>query len=190
MTPCQYEIDNFDQTQTIIVASKNPVKIGAGKQGFERMFPKLQAQAQGFSIPSGVPDQPLTDEETLQGALNRAQNVRTLHADADFWMGIEGGVEAHADSYQCFAWVVVIGKDGRVGKARTAMFYQPKEIAVLVREGMELGHADDKVFGRENSKQHSGSVGLLTGDVIDRKEYYTQAVVLALIPFRNTSLTF
>ena len=58
----------------------------------------------------------------------------------------------------------------------------------LVREGKELGEADDIVFGKENSKQTYGAVGLLTGDVIDRTRFYEDAVVLALIPFRNPDL--
>jgi non-canonical (house-cleaning) NTP pyrophosphatase len=57
-----------------------------------------------------------------------------------------------------------------------------------VRQGMELGDADDAVFGRSNSKQANGAVGILTGNVIDRAELYEQAVVLALIPFKNPEL--
>jgi len=132
----------------------------------------------------------MTDNETLRGALNRVQNARALEPDAHYWVGIEGGVDTHSGSVESFAWVVVIGKDERTGKARTAAYYLPEETAKLVREGMELGHADDLVFGRTNSKQSSGSVGLLTDDVIDRFAYYVQAVILALIPFKNANLTF
>jgi non-canonical (house-cleaning) NTP pyrophosphatase len=46
------------------------------------------------------------------------------------------------------------------------------------------------VFGRSNSKQQNGSVGILTHDVIDRTAYYVHAVILALIPFVNLQLTF
>ena len=110
-------------------------------------------------------------------------------------MGIEGGVadtpEQMAGTLESFAWVVVIDQEeGSIGKARTAAFYQPEEVAKLVRGGVELGLADDTVFGRSNSKQSSGSVGLLTGDVIGREAYYVQAVILALIPFKNWTLTF
>jgi non-canonical (house-cleaning) NTP pyrophosphatase len=92
---------------------------------------------------------------------------------------------------QSFAWIVVIDSEkGRIGKARTAAYYQPEEVAKLVRGGMELGHADDLVFGRSNSKQGNGNVGLLTGDVMNRESYYVQAVILALIPFKNEKLTF
>lgn len=191
----------------VIVASKNPVKIGAARDGFSRMFPSLTFDVRATSVPSGVPDQPFTDEETLQGALNRARNARDVEPNADYWIGLEGGVDAgkagdtddggDGGPIQSFAWIVVVGKgkgkDGageRVGKARTATYYLPEETAKLLRDGMELGHADDLVHGRTNSKQKSGSVGILTDDVVNRQSYYSEAVVLALIPFKNASLTF
>ncbi|KAF8853970.1 NTPase [Acephala macrosclerotiorum] len=182
-------------SKQIVVASKNPVKIAAALEGFQRMFPNFTYTIHGISVPSGVPEQPFTDAETLQGALNRAQSAREQVPEGDYWIGLEGGVEDTPDraagALQSFAWIVIIDRErGRTGKARTATFYQPEEVAKLVRGGMELGHADDAVFGRSNSKQSNGSVGLLTGDVIGREAYYVQAVILALIPFKNGSLTF
>ncbi len=175
--------------KTIIVASTNPVKIAAALSGFRRMFPDEEFSVRGMSVPSGVSDQPRTDEETQRGALNRMAAALKQIPQADYWIGLEGGVEDRDGELECFAWMVV--SDGtRLGKSRTATFYLPEEAARLVRQGMELGHADDVVFGRANSKQQNGSVGLLTGDVVDRAAYYEQAVILALIPFRNPALTF
>jgi len=57
-----------------------------------------------------------------------------------------------------------------------------------VRAGVELGEADDIVFQRANSKQENGAIGLLTGDVIDRRQLYEHAIVLALVAFKNPSL--
>ena len=177
------------KVKTIIVASTNPVKIAAALEGFRRMFPAETFEARGVPAPSGVSDQPMTDAETLQGALNRVAHIRVAEPSADYWIGLEGGVEDRADGLECFAWIVA--SDGtRMGKSRTATFRLPEEVARLVREGMELGHADDAVFGRANSKQQNGSGGLLTNDVIDRAAYYNQAVILALIPFLNPKLTF
>ncbi|KAG8411171.1 hypothetical protein J3459_016567 [Metarhizium acridum] len=187
--------------RVVIVASENPVKIGAARDGFSRMFPGVAFDVRATSVPSGVPDQPSTDQETLQGALNRARNARAAEPNADYWVGLEGGVDdagpAHREApMQSFAWIAVIGKGGeegspeRVGKARTATYYLPRQTATLLRGGMELGHADDLVHGRTNSKHKSGSVGILTGDVVNRQSYYSEAVVLALIPFRNAQLTF
>ncbi|PHH91479.1 hypothetical protein CDD83_262 [Cordyceps sp. RAO-2017] len=179
-------------TQTVIVASQNPVKIGAARHGFSRMLSGTGFDVRGVSVPSGVPDQPLSDGQTLQGAVNRAGNARSAEPAADFWVGIEGGVEASPGGgpVESFAWIVVVGRDGRAGRARTAAYCLPEEAARLLRDGMELGHADDLVHGRTNSKQHSGSVGILTDDAVDREAYYSQALILALIPFKNPRLTF
>jgi non-canonical (house-cleaning) NTP pyrophosphatase len=51
-----------------------------------------------------------------------------------------------------------------------------------------LGEADDLVFGRSNSKQANGAVGLLTDDAVTRTTYYVPAVIFALIPFKNAEL--
>lgn len=175
----------------IVVASSNPVKIQAAQTGFEHMFPYDSFAARGVSVPSGVSHQPMTDEETLQGALTRATNARTADPHAAFWVGIEGGCEEKHGELWTFAWVVVLPAAQGVaasGKGRTGAFCLPREVAELVRQGVELGEADDRVFGRSNSKQSNGAVGLLTGDVIDRQSYYVHAVVLALVPFRNQEL--
>lgn len=173
----------------VIVASTNPVKIESARRGFVAMFPNEAFTVSGVNVPSGVRDQPLGDDETLRGAHNRAANARALAPDADYWIGIEGGVSDANGEMQAFAWVVVLS-ERRTGKSRTGTFMLPQEVARLLRDGMELGHADDVVFGRANSKQQNGSVGLLTGDIIDRANYYEHAVILALIPFKNTALTF
>jgi non-canonical (house-cleaning) NTP pyrophosphatase len=53
---------------------------------------------------------------------------------------------------------------------------------------MELGEADDVVFGTDNSKQKMGAVGLLTKGLTNRAQYYEEAVQKALIPYMNPSL--
>ncbi|KAH6607316.1 hypothetical protein Trco_003629 [Trichoderma cornu-damae] len=185
-----------DQVARVVVASRNPVKISAAREGFGGMFPRQGFSFTGINVPSGVADQPMTDAETLRGARNRARNARDAEPQADYWVGIEGGVDDGGDAMETFAWVVVLGKAAgtdrpeRMGRARTAAFYQPEEVARLVRSGTELGPAGDQVFGSDNSRQHSGSIGLLTGGLINRSEYYVPAVIAALIPFRNSTLTF
>ena len=172
----------------VIVASKNPVKIKAAQMGFQSMFPQKEWVFDSISVPSEVRDQPMTSYETLQGAINRAANAKEVMSEADFWIGIEGGVEIHDDQMEVFAWISVLDKLGRYSKSKTANFYLPPKVADLVKQGIELGKADDIVFGQSNSKQQGGSVGLLTNGVINRSDYYQSAVVLALIPFLQEEL--
>lgn len=172
----------------LVVASKNPVKITAVRLGFEKMFPQETFSLDGVSVASGAADQPMSDAETLEGAWNRCHRAVSAAPDADFWIGIEGGVEDTAGDMEAFAWVVIKSHDGKIGKGRSSAFFLPAKIAELIRAGKELGEADDIVFQRTNSKQENGAVGLLTHNAIDRTHYYTDAMILALIPFANPAL--
>lgn len=170
----------------VIIASKNPVKVNSVRESFTLAMPHVQFDFEGVSVASGVGDQPMSDKETLQGASHRAFNSQKEYA-GDFHIGIEGGIEDDGQVMTAFAWVVILS-EGKIGKARTSTFELPQKIADLVRSGVELGHADDMIFKRENSKQKDGAVGILTNGIIDRTEYYKQAVILALIPMLNKDL--
>ncbi len=171
----------------IIVASHNPVKIRATLEGFQTMFPSEMFEIAGVNVPSGVRDQPLSDQETLQGALQRAEGAFQCEQGADYWVGIEGGIEEIQGEMEVFAWAVV-KSSAILGKGKTGTFFLPQAVVKLVKEGKELGEADDIVFKRHNSKQENGAVGILTDNVIDRTGFYKVAVLLALIPFKHPEL--
>lgn len=170
----------------IIVASKNPVKIAASRRGFEQVFADQPIEILGIEVDSGVDAQPMSDRETARGARQRADTAAEAQPDADYWVGLEGGVDDDAGMH-AFAWVVV-RRGHQYGRSRTASFELPPRIAELVRGGTELGEADDQVFGEVGSKRKQGAVGLLTGGLIDRAELYEPAVALALIPMLNPKL--
>jgi inosine/xanthosine triphosphatase len=172
----------------VYIGSTNPVKLECTKIGFESAFGGNTAfEFIGKSVSSDVSDQPMTNEETLTGAFNRAMHLKAKYADGDFFVGIEGGIQRLGIEMEAFAWVV-IASSGAIGKAQTSTFQLPPQIVDLINLGVELGHADDLVFKRKNSKQGNGAVGILTHNIIDRVEYYRHAVVLALIPFINPEL--
>jgi inosine/xanthosine triphosphatase len=174
----------MESMKTIVVASQNPVKLNAVLNGFKTMFPQDEFQARGVDTRSGVSDQPMGDEETLRGACQRAAAAMACAPEADFWAGIEGGaIEDDGDLY-AFAWVVIQSRQ-RYSRSRTGTFLIPPQVAELVRQGLELGDADDRVFHRQNSKQADGAIGLLTGGILDRTGFYLHAVLLALTPFKS-----
>jgi inosine/xanthosine triphosphatase len=170
--------------QTLVVASQNPVKIEATRRGFVSMFPRRVFHLHPVAVPSGVRPQPLSDVETLQGALTRVQHAAHLVPQADYWVGIEGGVEEGQGSMEAFAWIVVSAPP-LLGKSRTGTFSVPEEVAALVRQGHELAAAVEKVYQHTQVKSTTGAVGVLTEGVIDRVQLYEHAVVLALIPFKH-----
>lgn len=181
----------------VAVGSLNPVKINAARSGLSQGF-QIDIPADnviGFNVPSLVPDQPIGDAETKQGALNRAKSAYDAYCllnnmKPSYGVGLEGGIQVLNDGsndMECFAYMVIY--DGKkYGSSRTCSFTLPKAISTLVQSGLELGDADDAVFGGKNSKQKGGTVGHLTNGVIDRTKYYEQAMILATIPFLNENL--
>lgn len=184
----------FAVSLRIAIASGNPVKRRATLEAVRVALGQKDVSALTVEVDSGVPDQPFGDEQTLAGARNRADAARTIMPDADLWVGLEGGVVERDGALECLAWSVVLGAgpNGELirGESRTATYVLPAEIADLVRAGVELGEATDRVFGAIDTKRSTGTVGPLTGGVIDRVAYYAHATVLALVPFRNVALTF
>lgn len=187
----------------VVVGSRNPVKVEAARLGVERAFPGAEVEVRGVAVPSGVPDQPMDDEETRRGARGRADAAIRAVPEADFWVGMEGGLDElrtatnhdpDRDRLFAYAWVAVRrrGPGGtdvpRLGESRTANFELPPRVVELVRGGMELGEADDHVFGRSDSKSEEGAVGLLTRGLVTRAELYAPAVLLALVPFLRRDL--
>jgi len=75
------------------------------------------------------------------------------------------------------------------GYSKTSSFLLPPALCDLViNQNMELGHADDKIFQRVNSKHGQGTIGKLTDGEIDRSDYYVHALKQALIPWIRPEL--
>jgi inosine/xanthosine triphosphatase len=172
----------------IYIGSKNPVKIESTRKGFDDVFKNISgSEFIGKSVSSGVGDQPMTNTETLKGADNRAKNLKANFPEGDFFVGIEGGIQAIGDEMEAFAWIAILG-DKLTGKVQSSTFQLPPKIVALIHQGIELCHAADIVFQRKNSKQGNDAVRILTNNAIDRVEYYRHAVILVLIPFINVEL--
>jgi inosine/xanthosine triphosphatase len=176
------------KSNQVIIASHNPVKLQAAKNGFNQIFPESKFVWIQADAPSGVSKQPFSDTETLMGAINRVGYIQENFPEAAFWIGIEGGIQFDDNSQMsAFAWIVIKNSE-LMGKARSGTFFLPPRVARLVKSGLELGEADDLVFDQKNSKQNNGAIGLLTGDILTRTSLYEHAVLLALIPFLNPAL--
>lgn len=174
----------------IAVGSTNPVKIESSSVGITAAL-KIESKDinfEGFDVPSGVPAQPVGDDETKQGSINRAITAYECFSSKygnppQFSIGLEGGISALGEeNMECFAWISIFNGI-KTSCARTGSFVLPPAIRDHVRGGMELGDADDAVFGTKNAKQGDGTVGHLTRNVINRTSYYSPAVTLAMIPF-------
>lgn len=162
----------------ICVGSNNPVKVGAVRDAFGQYYPECEVI--GNKVDSGIAEQPMSEEETVRGATNRA--IAALEY-ADFGVGLEGGVTTIGGvMFEC-AWCVVVDKSGRKGVGGGLYFELPKKVADLISAGGELGPIMNQLTGEENVKEKSGAIGIFTKGKLDRKTAYVQLVTSALIKF-------
>jgi inosine/xanthosine triphosphatase len=167
----------------IIVGSKNPVKINAVKQIFSKVYKNIQIKA--LKIDSGVGNQPLGLNQCYQGALNRAEKVKLKHPAADFWIGIEAGLQTFDFGTFTGGIVVILDKNNIQGIGISSQLLLPEKIVSKTSKKNELGQVLGNITQRKNIKKQEGAFGLFTNNIISRKDAYVQAVACALSRFLN-----
>jgi inosine/xanthosine triphosphatase len=168
------------EIRSVAVGSGNPVKLAAVGKVLGSVFPGATVAA--CPVPSGVPDQPFGDDETIRGARERARAARA-QLDTDLGVGLEGGVVDGPASMRTCAWCVVVHRDGREGVGGSLAMPLPDTVAQMIRAGTELGHAMDALVAERGTKHGKGAVGILTDGRIDRQGAYEVLVTYALAPF-------
>lgn len=171
----------------VVVGSKNPVKIKAAEEAFKKVWSDKEWEVVGVEVNSGVSDQPMSDEESILGATNRAKKAMEIE-NADFAVGMEGGIQKISDKWFDKGWMVVVNKKGEIGIGSSVNIETPPKLMKLIEEGRELGEANDLYFKQKNSKQAGGHFGLMTNGLIDRTHGYIDGLIMALSRFLHEDL--
>ena len=167
--------------RSIAVGSTNPVKLAAVRAVLGALAPS--ATIASVAVASTVPDQPFGDGETIRGAVARASAARVA-LSADLGVGLEGGVVEEIDgSMRTCAWAAIVDGHGRSGVGGSLAMTLPPDVASMIRDGVELGVAMDRLVGAHNTKHGRGAVGILTAGIVDRQRAYEVLVAYALAPF-------
>jgi inosine/xanthosine triphosphatase len=166
--------------QLVGVGSTNPVKLAAARAVLARVAPS--ARIEGARVPSTVPDQPFGDEETIRGAIARAHAAREA-VRGELGVGIEGGVVDVGGGLRTCAWAAVVDAAGTASVGGSLAMALPPGVARLVRDGLELGLAMDRVTGERDTKHRQGAVGILTRGLVDRQAAYEVILTYALARF-------
>lgn len=172
---------------TVIVGSRNPVKVNAAETTFRTAFPEAEIVVQSVDARSDVHDQPMSAAETLLGAQNRVKHIKYAYPDADYYAAFEGGVDEFSYGVAAFAYVVIASKS-TTSVGRTADLPLPRRFFEALQQGQELGDVMDAHFKTQNIKQKGGAIGSLTNHHETRQSTYQQALMLALAPFLHSPI--
>jgi inosine/xanthosine triphosphatase len=147
----------------------------------------------GIEVARKVSAQPI-EEETFEGAKNRALELKKLskeeNLEADFFVGIEGGITKLYSKWFALGVACVIDNQGRIGYGVSPCFELPESIVEQLLSGSELGEVVEKISGKNNIRQKEGAIGFLSKGIMDRKTHYVHSLIAALVPFLNKDSYF
>lgn len=166
------------------VGSANAAKVNAVRAVLRR----LRAPYRLVVCPSssGVPEQPTSDEETVRGALQRAQGVLAA-TEVDLAIAFEGGVDRTLFGTFAVEWCVVHDRSGVRGFGGGPRVLLPSALAERVQLGEPLSEAIERSgIGRASAR--GGVFGLLTRNLVTRESANREALTLALARFVDAPL--
>ncbi len=157
----------------IAIGTKNPAKIKAG----ELAGRELSAELISIEVPSEVSEQPFSDEETIEGALNRAKNAMR-ETQADFGLGLEGGVVKTPYGLFICNWGALVTKENKSFVSGGARIKLPDEIADELYSGRELGPVMDEYTKKQDIRKSEGAVGIFSNGRIKRDRMFEHIIEL------------
>ncbi|MBU5212613.1 DUF84 family protein [Heyndrickxia oleronia] len=165
----------------IAIGSVNPAKVKAVEEACKEQ--DIDVIITPMSVPSGVSNQPFSDEETIQGAVNRATNC-LLEENIEIGIGLEGGVvETPFGLFVC-NWGALVVKGESPIIAGGARIRLPEDVAERLRKGEELGPVMEDVSKVRNVSKKEGAIGIFTNNVITRDEMFTHVMKILIGQFQ------
>lgn len=149
------------------IGSENPAKIEAVRP-FLTYF--KNAELVSYSSDSLVSAQPFSDEETKEGAINRAKDC--VKQGAEIGLGLEGGVMEMADGMYLCNWGAVADQEGNVFSAAGARILLPNEVVEGLKQGKELGTLMAELTKDPEIRKKDGAIGVFTSGMLSRSEMF------------------
>ncbi len=189
---------SFSSKCRVGVGSTNPCKVESVRKAFEKLgFTNVELVS--LNAPSGVSDQPFSDQETIQGAINRARAVMESIPELDFAVGLEGGViesssrhggetsaSASSSELDCMFltnWGAIVDVKGNVSVGAGHRVQVPVRVARELRKGRELAHVVDEWCNGSEIHKKQGTIGVLTNNLITRETMFSDVVICAFARF-------
>ena len=200
---------------TIAVGSQRGPKLNAVKDAFasfsQSLAPGAAFEILGMEVDSGVSHTPVSREELMRGARQRAEALVHLARERgiswQYFVGLEGGLDViqvpgascEAAKFSCSSqrshrrvflesWAYVSdGAQGHYG--RSGGIEIPEVLAhEVLDKGIELAVAIDRFAGTVGIRDGQGAWGVLSSDLISRQEAFRVAVIAAFAPFYNAKM--
>lgn len=170
----------------VAVGSTNPTKRDPVKKIFTIHFPGVEVR--GVSVASGVSEQPKSMEEMFTGARNRAKAALEKIQEAEYGVGIEGGLQQYSFGWFECSLVVIMDRKGEIGVGSSGGLTLPRSVLDRIGAGKNLEEAVDELFGTTQIGESVGMFGIFTKNVVTRSEGVAHGVAFALARFLHDTI--
>ncbi len=181
----------------VVIASKRAPKVNGVLRAFQKIshHPEFNAVVfEPMEIESGVNATPLTVDELLTGARQRAEaayakGIVGMNSDEKLIaVGVEGGISVFQGRAFLQSWACVF--DGsRMSFGSSGSIEIPAALSdSLIRDGADLGTIIDLFAEQQNVRSKQGTWGILTEDLVTREDSFELAALNALAPFFNKKM--
>lgn len=167
----------------VVVGSNNTPKRNAVESSFKAAFPDEEIIIETVNADSGVSSHPTSAEESITGALMRVARAKELVSDADYYVGIEGGLLRVSGRSWEIGWVAMSNSEGKITTGLSSGVELQGGVLNAVIDGVELNNVLENDFGISSAGNNAGFYGLATNDLVTRQAAYEQGVTFALAPF-------
>lgn len=176
----------------VAIGSTNIIKIQAVEEVLNTYAQFVDAEIHAFSVSSEVAEQPLSLEEIITGAKNRAKNSYSSCAGCHYSFGIESGLFEAPGTQTGFleACICCIYDSNTYYTGLSCGFEVPAPILkIILNKKSDLNQACNEAGITTNAQLGSaeGIIGILTKGRVNRKEYTKQCIITALIQVENAS---
>ena len=161
----------------VAIGTTNPAKVQAIQKAFQEQYGEVHFQC--LKTESHVSEQPMSDQETIEGALNRAKIVLKT-TGSDVGIGLEGGVSESLYGMFVCNWGALVDRDGNEIIGGGARISLPKEISNEIKAGKELGPLMDEYTQRTGIRKKEGAIGVFTNGLLTREEMFRHVVGLLI----------
>ena len=166
----------------VVIGSSNLPKRNAVESSFKAVFPDEDIIIETVSTDSGVSSHPTSGGESITGALTRVTRAKELVADADYYVGIEGGLLRVSGRAWEIGWIAISNSDGKIATGLSSGIELQGSILRAVTDGIELNKVLESEYGIQSAGSSNGFYGLATNDLV-----YEASVIRAR---RNICLGF
>jgi len=171
----------------VAIGSRNRAKTEGVKKAFQYVFP--DAQFKTIDVTSRVRAQPLSLDETVEGARLRAE-LAIKNEGASFGVGVEAGLVELVKGFFLNVQIAAIADSaGNLSYGCSSGFPIPSDFVAKLKQGRgELDRYTHELTGAKKVREEEGIVYRLTGRRLSRVEMTEQCVSMALVPWMNGRL--